>query len=61
MDRIGHPDIEAFKRRTYRSSFKGRTILEWKQLLSRGGEAAVALTLADTFGIHDSNDESVVE
>ena len=61
MDRIVHPEIEAFKRRTYDTAFHGRTIGEWNRLLSRGGEAAVALALADAFGIREHDGDSVVE
>jgi len=61
MDRIVHPEIEAFKRRTYGTVLHGRTIGEWNRLLSRGGEVAVALALANTFDIRESNNESVVE
>lgn len=60
MDRIVHPEIEAFKRRTYATTFHGRTIGEWNRLLSRG-EEAVAEALADTFGIREDDGESVVE
>ena len=61
MDRIVHSEIEAFKRRTYNTALHGRTIGEWNRLLSRGGEAAVALALADAFSIHEGDAESVVE
>ncbi|ATB57661.1 hypothetical protein [Xanthomonas citri] len=61
MDRIVHSEIEAFKRRTYGTTLHGRTIGDWNRLLSRGGEAAVALALADTFGIREGSCESVVE
>lgn len=61
MDRIVHAEIEAFKRRTYDTVLHGRTIGEWNRLLSRGGEAAVALALADAFDIREGDGESVVE
>lgn len=61
MDRIVHPEIEAFKRRTYGTVLHGRTIGEWNKLLSRGGEAAVALALADVFDIRENAADSVVE
>lgn len=61
MDRIVHPEIEAFKRRVYDTVLHGRTIVQWNRLLSRGGEEAVALALADAFDIRDEPDESVVE
>lgn len=61
MDRIAHPEIEAFKRRTHDRVFHGRTIRQWNSLLSRGGEKAVALALADVFGIREDANDSVVE
>ncbi|MEO5623462.1 MAG: hypothetical protein ABIO74_11945 [Dokdonella sp.] len=61
MDRIVHPEIEAFKRRTYGTVLHGRTIVDWNRLLSRGGEAAVALALADTFDIREGDADSVIE
>ncbi|MBB3842750.1 hypothetical protein [Xanthomonas arboricola] len=61
MDRIVHPEIEEFKRRTSGTVLHGRTIGEWNRLLSRGGEAAVALALADAFDIREGSGESVVE
>lgn len=61
MDRIVHPEIEAFKRRTYDTRFHGRTIGEWNRLLSRGSEEKVAGALAKAFGIREDDGESVVE
>jgi hypothetical protein len=61
MDRIAHPEIEAFKRRTYGTVLHGRSIGEWNRLLARGGEAAVALALADAFDIREADAESVIE
>lgn len=61
MDRIVHGEIEEFKRRTYETKMHGRTIGEWNQLLSRGGEEGVALALADAFGIREGKVESVIE
>lgn len=61
MDRIVHAEIEAFKRRTSATVLHGRTIGDWNRLLSRGGEAAVALALAEAFDIREGEAESVVE
>lgn len=60
MDRIVHPKIEEFKQCTYDTQLHGRRIEDWNRLLSRGGEAEVALALADTFDIRE-NGERVVE
>ncbi len=61
MDRIAHPEIEAFKQRTYGTLLHGRTIGDWNRLLSRGGELAVALALAKAFNIGAHHGNSVVE
>jgi hypothetical protein len=34
VDRIAHPDIEAFKTRTLETTFRGAKIKAWKKLLS---------------------------
>lgn len=60
MDRIVHPEIEAFKQRVHNAKFHGHTIGAWNRLLSRGGEAQIKQALAATFNIIDS-DEPVVE
>lgn len=61
MDRIVHADIEAFKRRTHATVMHGKTIGQWNRLLSAGGEVAVALALADAFGIREATADSVIE
>jgi len=45
MDRIVHPDIEAFKTRVSKRKFKGLTVLEWSHLLTRGSDAEITETL----------------
>lgn len=60
IDRIEHPDIEAFKTRVYNTQIHGRTIKAWNKLLSAGTETAIATALAQAFNItHD--EKSVVE
>jgi hypothetical protein len=61
MDRIVHAEIERFKRSTHDTVIHGRSIGAWNRLLSRGGEEAVALALADTFDIRENDASSVVE
>jgi len=37
MDRIGHPSLEAFKRKILTTEYKGNTIQYWAKLFSAGG------------------------
>lgn len=53
MDRIVHPQIEAFKEHTLGAEFHGRTIGEWNRLLARGNDADIRNVLADAFDIRD--------
>ena len=53
MDRIVHPEIEAFKNRIYDTDFHGMTIGQWNRLLSRGGETTIRQILAEKFQIYD--------
>lgn len=41
IDRIQHPDIEAFKSRVLNTEFKGKTIKSWSKILSSGDEATI--------------------
>jgi hypothetical protein len=38
MDRIVHPDIEAFKTRVSEAHIEGLSVLEWSNLLSKGSD-----------------------
>lgn len=60
MDRIVHPEIEAFKERVYGTTFHGRTIGSWNRLLSRGDEALIKQELEARFNIRDEG-QPVVE
>lgn len=53
MDRIVHPEIEAFKERIYNTEFHGKTILAWNRLLSRGDEEIIRSELEERFAIRD--------
>lgn len=53
MDRIFHPEIEAFKTRVYNTNFHGMTIREWNRLLSSGREEHIRRALAERFEIRD--------
>ena len=60
MDRIVHPEIEAFKDRVYGTEFHGRTIGAWNRLLSKGDDNVIRHELAERFDIRDK-DQPVVE
>jgi hypothetical protein len=60
MDRIVHPEIEAFKDRVYGTEFHGRSIGAWNRLLSKGDENVIRHELAERFNIRDEG-QPVVE
>lgn len=60
MDRIVHPDIEAFKRRVYNTVFHGRTIGAWNRMLSKGDEDSIKRELELQFAIRDEG-QPVIE
>ncbi|MEZ4806119.1 MAG: hypothetical protein R2815_01425 [Flavobacteriales bacterium] len=53
MDRIVHPDIEAFKTRVSGTQVHGRSVAEWRVLLNRGDEAVIIDSLLRHFDIRD--------
>jgi len=53
MDRIVHPEIEAFKTRVSRTQLHGRSVAEWRVLLNRGDEAEIIDSLSRHFDIRD--------
>lgn len=59
MDRIVHPEIEAFKRRVYQSVYHGRTVGAWNRLFSKGDANIIRSELEKQFEIRD--DQSVIE
>lgn len=59
MDRIVHPEIEAFKARVYGTNVHGLTIGQWNALLSGGDEEKIKSALADRFDIRDVSDDLV--
>jgi hypothetical protein len=60
MDRIVHPEIEAFKARVYDTEFHGRTIGAWNRLLSKGGKNLIRKELAERFDVRDDG-QPVIE
>lgn len=54
MDRIVHPEIEAFKNRIYNTQLHGKTIGAWNRLLSQGSEDLIRQELAERLQITDA-------
>lgn len=61
MDRIVHPEVEAFKRRVYSMNMHGRTIQEWGRLLSSGSDDAIKTALQTHLGITDKDADQLVK
>lgn len=53
MDRIVHPEIEAFKYRVYQTVFHNKSIGAWNRLLSKGQEEEIRYELAEQLDIRD--------
>lgn len=51
MDRIVHPEIEAFKRRIYEAKVHDHTIAEWKQILCSQNNEIIRNALKRNLGI----------
>lgn len=54
MDRIVHPEIEAFKNQIYNTQLHGKTIGAWNRLLSQGSEDVIRQELAERLQITDA-------
>lgn len=51
MDRIVHPEIEAFKQRVYSTSMNGMTVGDWNKLLNKGSDDALRHALDEHLNI----------
>lgn len=51
MDRIVHPEVEAFKERVLASTFSGRTIHAWSRLIARSENGELATALAELLNL----------
>lgn len=51
IDRIAHPEIEAFKTRVMSTILHGRTISNWQRILSKGTDAQIIQALTESFGL----------
>lgn len=60
MDRIVHPEIEAFKTRVLSTRVDGRTIAEWSRLLFRGADDEIKNVLSQEFGIVDQDAQEIL-
>lgn len=60
IDRIIHPEIEAFKSRVLNMRRNGMTINQWRRLLGSGSDDLVRQALATHLGITDADAESIV-
>lgn len=61
MDRIIHPDIEAFKTRVLGREIHGRTISEWSRILFRSEETELRRELTEQLEIVDRDVEDILE
>lgn len=61
MDRIVHPDIEAFKTRVLARQVHGRAISEWSRILFRSEEIELRGALSEQLGIVDRDAQDIVE
>lgn len=61
MDRIGHIEIENFKRRVLRISLHGLTISEWNQLFSSESDKAIRQAMAEHFDIREEKIDKILE
>ena len=61
MDRIVHPEVEAFKTRVLGTEFSGLTIQQWSNLFSqRGGPDGLKTALEERLQITDQDSESIL-
>ncbi len=60
MDRIVHPEIEAFKRRVHATNIHGLTVGQWNALLSRGSDAAIKRALQERFDIKEEDADKLL-
>ncbi|MGB2552682.1 hypothetical protein ACPF04_05835 [Campylobacter sp. MOP51] len=51
IDRISHPEIEAFKERVLNSKIYNQTVSYWSKLLSKGNVDDIARAFSSTFNI----------
>lgn len=61
IDRIVHPDIEAFKRRVIAQQIHGLGIGAWRRLLARRSTAPLRTALEQRLGITDEDATQIVE
>ncbi len=61
MDRIVHPEIEAFKTRVCNTPVHGKTVGEWARLFATGSDEQIKAALQDRLGITDRDADQLVK
>lgn len=61
LDRIVHPEIEAFKSRVYGLMLRGMTVGQWNRLLNGRNEGAICAALEINLGITEADAEELIE
>jgi len=61
MDRIGHHEIEEFKKHVLEMEFQGHTVGDWSKILFRGDEANVKSELSERFQIVDQESQNILK
>lgn len=61
MDRIVHPELEAFKARVMGTPIHGLTVRQWERLFRSEDDLKIKLTLQDRLGITEGDAEKLLE
>lgn len=60
MDRIEHPEIEAFKRRVLSTRVHGLTVQQWSRLFASENDRQIQAGLKDRLGIKEENADDLI-
>lgn len=61
MDRIVHPELEAFKRRVMGTKVHGLTVREWERLFRSTDDAQIKRVLEQRLGVTEGDADSLLE
>jgi hypothetical protein len=61
MDRIVHPELEAFKRRVMGTKVHGLTVREWERLFRSEDDAHIKRVLEQQLGVKEDDADSLLE
>lgn len=61
MDRIAHPQIEAFKKQVMATVFQGMTVGEWARILTSDNDALIRKALEDHLQIKEGSAEALLD